>query len=222
MTIHCPRCGHEVPASQVNVATDVGACRSCDNVFSLSSLVKQDAAPPLTPPGGTWFDERLSGFEVGATTRSPMAFFMVPFMCIWSAGSLGVIYGRQITTGQFSLAMSLFGLPFLVGALLFWSITLMNVAGKIRLRVDGDLAELFIGVGGLGWRRRFPWSDIERVNELGTSTRYPGSRGMAIALEGKRRVALGGGLSSERRYFVVQTLRRKLHRAPAVASLPYR
>ena len=51
--------------------------------------------------------------SLGATTRSPIAFFLVPFMCVWSGGSLGGVYGSQVLNGEFDLGISLFGIPFI-------------------------------------------------------------------------------------------------------------
>lgn len=61
-----------------------------------------------------------NGFEISATTESPIAFFLVPFMLVWSGGSLGGIYGTQIANGHFNLFLSLFGIPFCNGDNIIW------------------------------------------------------------------------------------------------------
>jgi hypothetical protein len=213
MKVQCPKCRADVPPANVNVAADTVWCAGCSEAFALSDLVgKRDdpvgEAPievPPEPPRGAWFEKNFDGWEVGATTRSPIAFFLVPFMCVWSGGSLGGIYGTQIANGQFSLGMSLFGIPFLLGTLLFGSIALMAVCGKIVVRVREERGEVFTGVWRFGWRRRFDPEGIRRVYE----NEKPGRRGSSseIVLEGDERITLGSGLNENRRYFMLQVLR---------------
>ena len=107
-------------------------------VFRLSSLVQATASGPVDlnePPPGAWYQEDFDGFVVGATTRHPIAFILVPFMCVWSGFSLGGIYGSQIAQGRFNLFESLFGIPFIIGTLIFGSMALMSVCGKVIVRV---------------------------------------------------------------------------------------
>jgi hypothetical protein len=138
--------------------------------------------------------------------RSPIAFFLVPFMCVWSGFSLGGIYGSQIVKGHFQLGPSLFGIPFLIGTLVFGSIALLSVAGRSEVRVRGEHAEAFTGVGPLGLRRRFLMSEVTRVREdvVGYSNSTPI---YAIVLEGSRRIRVGVGVSDARRQFMFGVLR---------------
>jgi hypothetical protein len=222
MRVTCPSCGRALPADELNVATDVGACRGCNEVFKLSDVVTTDAQDVnvLAPPPGAWFRELPDGFEVGATTRSPTAFFLVPFMVVWSGGSLGGIYGAQIKSGTFSPMMSLFGLPFLLGSVIFWSIALMAVAGTCRITVKGRDAALFQGFGPFGWTRRFAWGDVRTVTETMRSGRD--ARGGAVLLEGATRIKFTSNMSEERRYFVVQALRSRIQRAAPRPEAPFR
>jgi hypothetical protein len=196
-------------------------------VFKLSDLMSENAAAqvPLVAPPGAWLDELSDGFCAGASTRSPTALFLIPFMLVWSGGSLGGIYGSQLLHGHFSAEQSLFGIPFLIGTLVFGSIAIMTVAGKCELTVHGDAAELFVGVGRLGWRRRFHWSEINTVGEVREAPvygRWPGSQGVALVLEGSRRFKFGSGINEARRYFLLQTLRRKIKHARPVEPVPFR
>jgi hypothetical protein len=143
---------------------------------------------------------------VGATTRSPAAFFIVPFMCVWSGFSLGGIYVTQIISGKFDLVSSLFGIPFLIGTIIFGTLALMTVCGKVEVTI-GRNSSVFIGIGSLGWSRRFDWLTIKSIREEVTKTQYPGSSGAAIVLEGARRLKFGGGLNEERRYFILSALK---------------
>lgn len=216
MKVICPQCGFALAASNMNVATDVAVCPECDNAFAISAIVAAGFQFDLSgfdiaqPPQGVWFEETVSGWRVAATTRSPIAWFLVPFMCVWSGFSLGGIYGTQIVNGEFNLAMSLFGIPFLLGTLLFGSIALMAVCGRVVVAVERGNGRVFVGVGPCGWTRRFDWNAITAVEEEYPGYDYSGSTGVAISLVGQSRVKFGSMLTEARRYFVLQTLRKLL------------
>jgi len=217
MQVTCPTCGGAIVPDDVNVAKDVAFCRTCNEAFSLSGLVSDGTGPdapqvdPSRPPRGVTVEELPNSFTITATTRHPIAFFLVPFMCVWSGGSLGGFYGSQIASGEFSLLPSLIGLPFLGGTILFGSIALMSVCGKVRIRVEGDQGDIFTGVGCVGRRKRFDWSQVSTVSEQWGNVRHPTNHGGAyIALDGQQRVKFGVMLNDERRYFVVNVLKQFL------------
>jgi len=162
------------------------------------------------PPRGAWFEDTGMGWRVGATTRSPMALFLVPFMCVWSGLSLGGIYGEQVIDGEFDLVRSLIGIPFFLGTLAFGSIALMTVCGKVEVAADGEDGHVFEGVGPIGWTRRFSWTSISGVEEACLGYHQPGNSGMVISLVGKTRLKFGGMLSDARRYYLLQCLRKFL------------
>ncbi len=145
-SLACPNCGAAIAASDVNVASDVMFCRSCSQAHALSSVVADHAAndparPTVDvnqPPSGAWFRDEGHQFRVGATTRSFLALFLVPFMLVWSGGSLGGIYGSQVASGQFNLLLSLFGIPFLLGSIFLVSMVLMTICGHVEVRIRGD------------------------------------------------------------------------------------
>jgi hypothetical protein len=207
----CPACHQPIPLVDVNVATDVALCRSCEKPFSYAEILERATRGGVDlnrPPAGARFERSMRGFEVTATTRSIFALFIVPFMCVWSSGALGGIYGRQLREGRFDLGQSLFGLPFLLGTLVFGGVALMTIAGKVQVQVEGDEGSVFTGVGPVGWRRRFDWSEIRAVYLSQKSGRRGSSE--QITLEGQTQINFGIGLSSERRYFLLSALRQML------------
>ena len=214
MEILCPSCRSRIPADDLNVSTDIALCRACDKPFRISEAVGSAPADPqllATPPSGAWFDPLPDGFRAGASTRSWMALFIVPFTCVWSGGSLFGIYGTQIVHGRFNVGMSLFGLPFLLGSMFLISWCLMSVAGSVRITRHGDQLSIFTGVGPIGWTRQFAWSDFKSVRELSQwNTNNWNRQGQFIVLEGKRRVTFGSMLSTGQRYFLVNALRSAL------------
>lgn len=217
MKVTCPKCTKVIPAAQMNVATDVAACLKCGEVFPLSSIVAtHDISPEFdinNPPPGAWFHDDFRGWRIGASTRSPSAFFLVPFMCVWSGFSLGGIYGTQIAKGEFNLAASLFGIPFVIGTLVLGSVAVMSICGRIDVIVADAAGRVFTGVGPFGWTRRFDWSEVKRIEEDVLGYRYSGSNGLVISLVGRNRLKFGSMMSETRRYFLLQGLRTLRRRA---------
>lgn len=206
----CPKCSTEIIYENINVMTDVGICQSCKHVFKISESLNastNDGFEIENPPKGAWIRRELDQVVIGATTRSFIAFFLVPFMLVWSGGSLGGIYGTQIMAGEFDPFMSLFGIPFLIGSIIFWSIALMAIAGKVELTLDREGGSVFTGVGKIGLTQRFSWDEITNIREDGSNYRYPGGNGVKIQMEGKKRLSFGTGLNDSRRYYLLRALK---------------
>jgi hypothetical protein len=200
----------EIPLDDVNVSTDLALCRRCGETWDYSDLVKDGELPAVNlmePPRGAWFRQMPPrSFEVGVSTRSAAAFFLVPFMCVWSGFSLGGIYGSQIVKRHFNPTMSLFGIPFVLGTLLFGSIALMAACGKVTVRVDGDAGVIFTGVGPFGWRRRFSWNGVSAIRR----TEKRGNRESSseqLTFEGEKRLNFAAGVKAERLDFMLAALR---------------
>jgi len=215
MKLFCPKCDTRLGAAQLNIAADVAACPNCDEVFAISSIVSAGHLDDVEfniqePPKGVSFQDTGMGWEIIASTRSATAFFLVPFMCVWSGFSLGGIYGTQIVNGKFNLGMSLFGIPFVLGTLLFGSIAVMSVCGRVVVSADGNFGRVFTGVGPVGWTRRFDWQSISLVEEDLLDYQSRGSNGPVISLVGKTRLKFGSGLTDARRYYVLKALQRLL------------
>jgi hypothetical protein len=212
MEASCPKCHALIPAAQVDVATDVAGCPTCGEVFALSSIVAtQDVSPEFDindPPAGAWFYDDFRGWRIGASTRSPAAFILLAFWCVGLGVVVDRLYGRQIATGEFNLAASLFGIPFVLGTLLCGGLTAMRVFGRIDVLVTETAGRVFTGVGPFGWTRRFDWSNVTRIEEQVLGYDYPGNGdGQVISLVGKKRLKFGSMMSDLRRHFVLQGLR---------------
>ena len=227
MQITCPTCRAKIATDDINVSTDVALCRSCGNTFHISealggtssilaSLVSSIASPsgPVdlnSPPAGAWYTPTVDGFTAGASTRSWMALFIVPFTCVWSGGSMTGIYGTQLMKGHFNLPMSLFGLPFLIGSIFLVSWCAISVAGKVTISVHGDRLAIFTGVGPFGLTRTANLSEFKSVREdFGYGSMNTNRASRVIRLEGTRAMAFGSMLSNERRYFLVGALKTAL------------
>ena len=214
--IICPDCTKEIPLADANPSKDVALCRSCEKTFSFAALTDEaeELAVDLTkPPAGIWVRELGGGFEVGTSSRSGAAFFLVPFTLFWSGLSLGGIYGTQIYKGHFDWKLSLFGIPFLLGSMFLIPISLMAACGKIIVRGAGDMVSISTGVGPICFTRRFRWSEIKRVHESVTKYQQNGRSLPLIELEREGKpIRFGSQLSEPRRKFLLAMLK-SLHAA---------
>ncbi len=216
MSTLCPSCKSTIGVEDINVSTDLALCRACGKTFRFSEIVdgSQRTGPDLaSPPSGAWFEQLPGGFTIGATTRSWMAAFLIPFTCAWSGISMFGIYGSQFISGHLNFAASLFGLPFLIGTCFLLCGCALTVAGKTVITRNADRLSVFNGVGWLGLTRNYAWSDFRTAREdfaTGSYNFSAGGRGRTIALEGKRRITFGSMLTNDRRYFVLCALRSML------------
>lgn len=215
--MNCPSCRSQVPNENINIAANIAQCEACDLVFKISDTVaptksslssSQDIDLSFdinNPPKGVWIRNKSGQLIIHSTTRSAIAFFLVPFMLVWSGGSLGGIYGPQILSGEFNLFLSLFGIPFLLGSVLFWGIALMSIWGKVVITLDNNDGRIFTGIGKIGYTKRFALDKIKTVREEETRGNK-GATQRTILLEGQERVSFGSNLSDSRRYYVLKTL----------------
>jgi hypothetical protein len=210
----CTSCRSEIPLPDVNVSTDVALCRRCGKTWSYADLLAENAPVSInlqTPPKGVWLEETSPQiFAVGTSTRSAVAFFLVPFMCVWSGFSLGGIYGTQIANLKFNLIQSLFGIPFLIGTVVLGSVALMSVCGKVEVRVDGESGVVFTGVGPIGWRRRFNWRKVTAIRVTDCRNRR-GYTSRQITLDGETKINFASSIKEERLDFLFAVLRKKWH-----------
>ena len=214
MEIECPQCHTDVDNQNLNIQTDLAKCQNCNHIFKISANLDfhepMDGFDMNNPPKGTWIRKDINQFVIGASTRSPIAFFLVPFMIVWSGGSLGGIYGSQIINGEFDLFMSLFGIPFLMGAVIFWSLALMAIWGKVEMSLDKNGGRIFTGIGSLGLTKKFRWEEVSSVREKLSYSNRSSKQSSSIVLEGAKRVSFGIGLKDERRYYLLRSLQQIL------------
>jgi len=226
LEVVCPKCHSGIPLGDVNVANDLALCRQCGHSFSFADALEEQKADTVdltNPPKGMWFTRTMTGFELGASTRSPAAFFLVPFMLVWSGFSLGGIYGTQIAKGHFNLGMSLFGLPFLFGTILFGSIAIMTVCGKFCVRAMSNQGEVFVGVGPIGYRKRFQW---DQVKSISVKTRRGSNDSLyrQIVIDADTSIGIPSVSGSRVDYFLaaLRKLRRDFFPAAPSSALPPR
>lgn len=206
----CPNCNEAVPQENINISADIAQCSACRDIFKISENIdRQYESFDLDfPPKGAWIIKDIGQTIVGATTKSAFAFFLVPFMLVWTGGSLGGIYGTQIWEGEFDLFLSLFGIPFILGAILFWSLTLMSIWGKVEITLNDNGGKIFTGMGRIGINKEFLWDEVTGIKEIANSIDSRGSKLGKIIIEGKKRIIFGSGLSQNRAYYIVRSLQK--------------
>jgi len=202
MEFHCPDCGLPIETADLAPAQGVAVCRFCEKPHPLAAcqeaipFEQRNIIPEHTLPKGVQLEETMDGFRLTLSTRSCIAFFLVPFTMFWAGGSVGGIYGMQIAKGEFNLVMSLFGLPFLAGSVLLIALTVMAVAG--RCVVELARGKLSIRTGALGVYRTqsAAWDDVLscRLTEATSRGRssYSTTYQVEVACEGGQTLKLGG------------------------------
>ena len=153
-------------------------------------------------PSGAWYQDNHQQIVLGATTRSYVALFLIPFLLFWSSGVFSIEHFSDVASFDF------FMVPFLMIGSMFWWFALMSVIGKVELTIDRDGGRIFTGIWKIGLYRNFKWQDIDFIQEETFNfVQYPGNQGARILMEGKRIYSFGSGLRTERRYWMIQTLK---------------
>jgi len=207
MEVNCSSCKRKIDSENINVSKDTAYCQSCESLTSLSSLLESTPSSNFDttqPVKGVQVSDNGYKWSIEASNRSLKALFLVPFTLVWAGGSLSGIYGTQLANGEFDPSQSLFGLPFLIGSIVLISLTLMSLFGRTYVSNENGKALVFIGIGSIGWYRRFDWKNIDRVTESESRQHTH------ISLEGNKRLNLGWGLSSEKLYYMSNFLKTKL------------
>lgn len=209
--MNCPKCDAVIANENINIQKDIAKCELCNHVFMISEMVAPKTKfDPNLPPQGTWYTNDFENTIVGSTTRSKAAFFLVPFMVVWSGFSLGGIYGTQIISGKFNPIFALFGIPFIIGTVVLGAYVIMTIAGKIEITFNSEGGKIFTGVGKIGFTKSFLWKDINTIEESLSNMRSGSSNYYQINLIGQKRISFGSGLSDERRYYIMSVLRNHL------------
>jgi len=147
-------------------AQGVAVCRFCEKPHPLAAcqeaipFEQRNIIPEQTLPKGVQLEETMDGFRLTLSTRSCIAFFLVPFTMFWAGGSLGGIYGTQIAKGEFNLMLSLFGLPFLAGSVFLVALTVMAVAGRCVVELAGGKFSIRTGALGVYRTKSVAWDDV--------------------------------------------------------------
>ena len=202
MEFHCPECGLPIEVADLAPAQGVAVCRFCEKPHPLAACQEalpyeqRNNLPEQAVPKGVQLEEAMDGFRLTLSTRSAIASFLVPFTLFWAGGSLGGIYGTQIAKGEFSLVMSLFGIPFLAGSVILIALTVMTVWGRCVVELARGKFSIRTGALGVYRAQSAAWDDVLscRLTEATSRGRssYTTTYQVEVAFEGGKTLKLGG------------------------------
>ena len=202
MEFHCPECGLPIEVADLAPAQGLAVCRFCEKSHPLAACQaavpyeQRNIVPELAVPKGVRLEETMDGFRLTLSTRSGIAFFLVPFTLFWAGGSLGGIYGTQIAKGEFSLVMSLFGIPFLAGSVVLIALTVMTVWGRCVVELAGSKFSIRTGALGVYRTQSAAWDDVVscRLTEATSRGRssYTTTYQVEVEVEGGKPLKFGG------------------------------
>lgn len=239
----CSQCKRVIPETDINVAQDVAYCRACNLANKLSDLVHGNELTATinlqNPPAGAWYQTEAGEISIGATHRSwGSALGMLAISLFWNGiVSVFVLLALSATLhnlhvnvpdwfpapkmngGGIGVGMNiflwLFLTPFIVigtGMILgFFS----SLIGRTEITISSSECLVFVGIGSLGWKRRFnPRSVTEvRINDTtwrdSDGDRQNKVRVLITTSDGKA-IEFGSLLTTERRNFIAGALRKVL------------
>ena len=244
VTPTCPRCKCVIPSDDVSVANDVAFCRSCNLSHRFSALalgtVVDENIDVSRPPGGTWFQRDGRGAIIGATHRSLGQAFGLLFFCLFWNGIVSVFVmlaaastlrhlgvslphwlpsmaskGNLLPVGM-TIFLWLFLTPFIAIGLGMAVAFLSCIAGRTEIRIQGNEAVLFNGIGPIGFRKRLSISEVKdvRIEDKRWRDSDGDSRRKAhIVIDTNRKpINFGSMLTDERRRFVAGAVKKELVR----------
>jgi hypothetical protein len=231
-----------IPSEDVNVANDVAYCRVCNVSHKLSALTagtELDTSIDLNnPPSGAWYTNDGEGALIGATHRSlGMALGALAFALFWN-GIISVFVlvvlgdtlrllgiplphlphwfpGPDMNGVGMTLFLWIFLTPFILVGLVLIGACLSALGGRTEVRIRNAEGVVFVGIGTLGYRRRFDASAVKDVridDKQWSDNDGRRQRKTYIIIETRegKLVKFGSMLAEERRKFVAGAVRKML------------
>jgi hypothetical protein len=211
----CPFCRAGIGMNDVNVATDVALCRSCGKTMSFAMIAgpaQIDMDLLDKPPKGIKVQREYGGGTAISYHRlSPALFFLIPFTAAWSGFSMAGIYGSQLREGKFDMAASLFGLPFLFGTCVLLTVIAYLLFGKLMVAMRDGKGLVFVGIGPIGWTRRFQYdrSSIVSMRLTNISHNHVRQQGICVRTDGKD-FTFGTMLKDDAKEYVAAAIMREV------------
>ncbi len=239
----CPGCQQAIPTEDVNVSTDLALCRRCHVAHPFSHLLRRQEISANVNldqrPAGVWERTTPRGVAFGASHRSlwgalgalGISLFwngiVSVFMLLNLANTLRLLGIDQpawlpvalVEADPMGWGMTIFLWLFLTPFLLIGAAMIgaffMALAGRTEVRIDPNVGSVFIGVGPLGWRRKFRTSDVRHVGL--SDERWTDSDGdrqqrqeVVLELADDKKLKFGAGLKPERRAYLAALVQRTL------------
>ncbi len=215
----CPGCGHVISHNDINVANDIALCRNCGRTAAFSTLAGMSEISAVDidkPPKHIRMGRDISGEMTIKFRKTPrILIFLIPFTLFWSGLSMAGIYGSQIVEREFDPALSLFGIPFLIGTIILVSTIILGLFGRWEISLgDGD-GRVFVGVGRFGWMRRFEYNRDSTVSIKMTDVRVNEvpQKCVCVRTDG-RDFVFGTGITDESKAYIAAVIHSVVNQKP--------
>ena len=229
----CPECGEPIPAESINIEEGVALCANCGRLSRLSEVVER--RPPMVetldrPPKGCEILHLGGEVLVRASLRSlPGVAGSLFFALFWNgitsifvliavAGLYANLIGPlpeafpapdiddDMTLGM-TLFLCLFLTPFVVVGLGMVGAVLLNLLGRVEVRIGEGEGVVRTGVGFVTWNRRFDPNQVRHVETGVTPWQTNDRHSPLIVIKTDRHIKFGSLLREERREWLQSALR---------------
>jgi len=215
------------------------ACSTVSRLADLINAPELAAVDPAaTPPPGCWFSSDGAHTVVGCSARSGSgAAAAIGIALFWNGivsvfvlcalgstiqhitGSIPAWFPAPPINGQngqsgiplgVTIFLWFFLLPFIAIGLALLAAACTCIAGRVEVLIRGDDAQVFIGCGSIGWRRRFPMASVKSVTIGQTTWRQNDQTKPVIVIDCGSPLRFGSSLPPERRVWLGAMLRKLL------------
>ncbi len=174
----CPECHQPISLEDIQPAANLAICRSCNLTHRLSGIVAGSELDDVSldqKPRRLTIQNEMDGLRIVYKHIPGMFWFMLPFTCVWSGGSMWGIYLEPIFVDGKTLETStlLMGLPFVMGSIVLIGVLLCMSCGQRVVRIrstdprEGECT-YFYGVGSIGFTKRIAYrSETDVLLECG-------------------------------------------------------
>ena len=84
----------------------------------------------------------------------------------------------------------------------------MSVFGKVEIRANREGGTIFTGIGPIGSKKSFLWREISTINNGISKPWFQRDDQEAIVIEGTSSYTFGGDLNEQRRYYILNALKK--------------
>ncbi len=215
MSVKCSECQREIGREDFNVAKDIAYCSYCDENFCYSDLVEDseyDDVDLTELPRGLRIRNGMRGEELVYKKISFVVLFLIPFTAVWSGISMTAIV-MTIKDKGFTFE-ALFFLPFLLVSIVLVSIIIFCFCGKMEIKNDRDIVEIFTGALGIGRKKMFHVNDLKRAFITEASYRQNNQTVYLVELdiEGSKNIRFASFVKTEVKEYLVAYFNKKFRR----------
>lgn len=195
MKVICPDCKIEIDKEHTNIQTDIAECQQCSRLIKISENYQEEFSDfdVSKPPKGCWSKTHRGKATIGASLFSPSAFFLVLFAILWNGFIIFFTLNADFSNNNDKFS-PYFLIPFYLVGIFVFGRAIYQIFGKTEITIDGNGGTIFKGLGTIGLKKHFKWSEIKRVKKGFSSIQVNDRNVPIIILEGDKNLKLGFGL----------------------------